>query len=187
MKDRSVNEDEDEDELRRPLPLLPYRPVPSVLSVPAKALNGTLSLLQRPGAFESGAIWYGDRLEDGGGVVRLVVAPRQIMRRFNYEIPADAVAEIVRQLPESWRPLAQVHSHPGGLTEHSRYDDRMALSRRALSIVFPSYGRYRAESFPAGVGVHECQEGYWHLLADDLAAVRVQIAAGDQVQIADLR
>ena len=90
------------------------------------------------------------------------------MSRGNYEITAEWLAEVVRALPDTWRPLAQVHSHPGRWVEHSRYDDKMAMSRRALSLVIPFYGRYDAASCPAGVGVHECQDGYWHQLPLDL-------------------
>lgn len=177
---------DDEELLKRPPPARPYRPGAAVLDLPREGLLGTLALLQRAGPRESGAIWYGDRHADGGGLVRLVVAPRQAMRRGNYEIPADAVAEIVHQLPDGWGPLAQVHSHPGVWVEHSRYDDAMALSQRALSLVFPMYGRYPPTSFPVGVGVHERQDRYWHLLPDDAAARRVRVVGGT-AQVVDLR
>jgi hypothetical protein len=118
--------------------------------------------------------------------VKLVVAPRQAMQRANYLIPAEAVAQVVRQLPDDWRPLAQVHSHPGIWVEHSRYDDRMALSQRVLSLVFPRYGHAMPAAFPSAVGVHECQDGYWHLLPEALAASRLRVTA-ETVQVVDLR
>lgn len=177
---------DDEDLLCRPTPLFPYMATDAVLRLPPLALTGTLDLLRRAGRRECGAFWYGERAPDGSGQVKLVVAPRQTMSRGNYQISAQAIAELVRQLPETWRPLAQVHSHPGVRVEHSRYDDRMAMSRRALSLVFPFYGRYAPAAFPAGVGVHEHQSDHWHLLSPRLAAERVRMVEGD-VQVVDLR
>lgn len=177
---------DDEDHLPRPPPATPYRPGQAVLRLSAEAVHGTHLLLQRAGERESGALWYGPRTEDGSADVRLVVAPRQRMSRFNYHIEAEAVAEIVRQLPADWRPLAQVHSHPGPWVEHSRYDDRMAMSKRALSIVFPFFGLGLPTPFPSAIGVHEFQDGYWHLLDGDVANARVAVTPGP-VQVADLR
>lgn len=176
----------DEDSLPRPPSPTAYRPGASVLRLPRAGLEATHALLQRAGAHESGLFWYGPKFTDGSGHVQLVVAPRQRMARFNYHIAPEAVAEIVRQLPEDWRPLAQVHSHPGRGVEHSRYDDRMAMSRRALSVVFPHYGAGNGATFPAGIGVHEYQDDYWHLLSDAHALARIVIEAG-QVHAADLR
>lgn len=177
---------DDEDLLKRPPPLQPYAPVEAVIVAPVRAVATTLALLQRPGRLESGVLWYGERAAGGDGAVQLVVAPRQRMYRGHYEIHAEAVAEIVRCLPESWRPLAQVHSHPGPWVEHSSYDDRMALSRRALSLIFPYYGNYAPHAFPTGVGVHEHQDGYWHLLPPDVACRRISLVEGD-VEVVDLR
>lgn len=177
---------DDEELLPRPPPATLYRLGTAVLRLPPEAVHGTHALLQRANARESGALWYGPRTADGSGEVRLVVAPRQQMSRFNYHIEAEAVAAIVRQLPADWRPLAQVHSHPSQWVEHSRYDDRMAMSKRALSIVFPFFGRGLPEPFPAAIGIHEFQDGYWHLLDRVAAKARVAVAPGP-VQVADLR
>ena len=107
------------------------------------------------------------------------------MTRGNYTIPADALAEVVYRLPDDWKPLAQVHSHPGKRVEHSSYDDRMMSSRRALSLVFPVYGR-SDEPFPVGIGIHEWQNDYWHLLDLASAEGRVVIVNGT-VQVEDMR
>jgi len=45
---------------------------------------------------------------------------------------------------------------------------------RALSVVFPAYGLWR-RVWPDGVGVHEFQDDYWHLLSPEVAAARVVI------------
>jgi hypothetical protein len=174
-----------EDALFRPAPALPYQPVTLQLRVPADALSATLMLLQRAGQCESGLFWYGPKDSVGNGTVMWVVAPRQRMSWGNYHISAEALAEVVHRLPNDWKPLAQVHSHPGLGVEHSTYDDRMASSRRALSLVFPSYGRPTAP-FPRGVGVHEWQSDYWHLLDLEYATRRVIVVDGG-VQVEDFR
>jgi len=174
-----------EDDLRRPPPPRPYQPGNATLRVPAQGLAATLALLRRAGKRESGLFWYGQRDAMGNGEVAYIVAPRQRMTWGNYHISAEALAEIVHRLPDAWKPLAQIHSHPGSRVEHSNYDDRMASSRNALSLVFPSYG-HGGEQFPSGVGVHEWQNGYWHLLGLSHVATRVMICSGN-VKVADLR
>lgn len=163
----------------------PYLPITRQLRVPADAVTATLELLRRAGRRESGVFWYGPRDAVGNGAVAFVVAPRQKMSWGNYTVSAEALAEVVHRLPDGWKPVAQVHSHPGLRVEHSNYDDRMASSRRALSIVFPSYGK-SVELFPVGVGVHEWQNDYWHLLALALAQHRVIVVDG-AARVEDLR
>jgi hypothetical protein len=141
------------------------------------ALNATLGLLQRAGRRESGLFWYGERDDRGNGTVSFVVAPRQQMSWGNYHVAPEALAEVVQRLPSHLKPLAQIHSHPSRKVEHSRYDDQMVSSRRALSIVFPFYG-HANETFPAGAGVHEWQIDYWHLLTLEQALKRVTICEG---------
>jgi hypothetical protein len=174
-----------EDDLFRLPPPCPYVPVDLQLSAPVRALTATITLLRRAGRRESGLLWYGPRDIAGNGTVAYVVAPRQRMTQGNYTIPADALAEVVHRLPDAWKPLAQVHSHPGRRVEHSSYDDRLVSSRRALSLVFPSYGR-SDEPFPIGVGIHEWQNDYWHLLDPNSAGRRVVIIDG-AVRVEDMR
>jgi hypothetical protein len=174
-----------EDDLFRAPPAHPYQPVDLQLRVPADALKATIDLLRRAGRRESGLFWYGPRDRVGNGLVAYVVAPRQRMTWGNYFVSAQALAEIVNGLPNDWKPLAQVHSHPGLRVEHSNYDDRMVSSRRALSLVFPYYGR-RNEPFPIGVGVHEWQNDYWYLL-DLASAQRRVLLIGGTVRVEDMR
>lgn len=174
-----------EDDLLRPPPPCLYVPVDLQLKVPADALAATVSLLRRAGQRESGLLWYGPRDSVGNGRTAFIVAPRQEMTWGNYTIPADALAEVVHGLPDDWKPLAQVHSHPGRRVEHSSYDDWMVSSRRILSVVFPYYGRGN-QPFPVGVGIHEWQNGYWHLLDHAAAERRVTIIDGT-VKVEDLR
>jgi hypothetical protein len=39
----------------------------------------------------------------------------------------------------------------------------------------PKYGRWSGR-WPKGIGVHECQNGYWYQLADGDAVQRIQIS-----------
>ena len=174
-----------EEDLFRSPPQRPYRCVDGRLRVPIQALTATLKLLEAAGSRECGVFWYGPREDAYTGTVAYVVAPRQRMDRGNYYVSADALTEIVYRLPGDWKPLAQIHSHPGTYVEHSTYDDRMMSSRRALSLVFPSYGR-NTETFPTGIGVHEWQDDYWHLLEADAACRRVVLVAGATL-VEDLR
>lgn len=175
-----------EDDLQREPPPAPYVPAIAQLFVPMQALEATYELLQKAGRRESGVIWYGPRDEQGCGIVRFVVAPRQKMHWGNYAISVEALTEIVHQLPNGWKPLAQIHSHPEDWVEHSTYDDEMVSSHRILSLVFPFYGRRRSGGFLQGVGIHEWQNGYWHLLEGDDRAHRVQSTEGN-VLVEDMR
>ena len=177
--------DAEEDNLFRPQPPSPYQLVEARLRLPAGALSASLALLQAAGRRESGLFWYGPRDADGGGTVAYVVAPRQRMSWGNYSVSTDALTEVVQALPEGFKPLAQIHSHPGAHVEHSGYDDRMVSSKRALSIVFPYHGRARG-AFPHGVGIHEWQADYWHLLDSPIATQRVVIVEG-AVRVEDRR
>jgi hypothetical protein len=53
----------------------------------------------------------------------------------NYHVSAQDFGEVVHRLPDNWKPLTQVHSHPVLRVEHSSYDDRMVSSHRVLSLV----------------------------------------------------
>jgi len=174
-----------EDKIFRPPPPCPYQPGTAQLHLSTEALSATIGLLRRAGRRESGVLWYGPRTATGDGNVSLVVAPRQTMSWGNYSVSAEALTEIVSRLPEGWKPLAQIHSHPGLNVEHSNYDDHMVSSKRALSLVFPNYGHCRAP-FPADLGVHEWQNDYWHLLDPALAERRVVLTQGP-VTIEDWR
>lgn len=169
---------------RRALPPRPYRPENRFLEISKAGIDGTVRLLQRAGSRESAVFWFGTRGSDRDTAL-YVVAPKQAMSWGSYRIDRGSHAALVQSLSEGWRILAQVHTHPGTDVEHSTYDDEAAVSTRALSLVFPSYARF-GRAFPAGVGVHEHQDGYWHRLDADQAVRRVRIADA-LVRVEDLR
>lgn len=176
---------DNEGDLLRPPPRRPYQLGHSTLAVPTAAIEATLQFLQRAGRRESGMFWYGPRDAAGNGRVAYVAVPRQRMSWGNYGVRPEALAEIVHALPDGWKSLAQIHSHPGPHVEHSTYDDQMASSRKALSLVYPFYGHVR-EPFPASIGVHEWQHDYWYLL-DDATARRRVIVTNGAVKAEDFR
>lgn len=171
---------------RRPLPITPYAWSGKTLSISVSAVEATLQMLRRFGAREAGVFWYGERTPEGG-CVSAVLAPRQRMERTWYDVTPDAMSEMVEVLRDtSWRPLAQIHSHPGPWVEHSLYDDKMVSNRRALSLVIPNYGRWSGP-WPAGLGVHDFADNYWHLLGKADAARRIQLSPAADVRVVDLR
>ncbi|HWV46959.1 MAG TPA: hypothetical protein VN039_13220 [Nitrospira sp.] len=175
----------DEDLELRPQPRQPYQLGASCVVVPILALEGTLGLLRRAGRLESAVFWYGTKDAAGNATVSYVVAPQQLSRPRNYHVPAASVGDMVRRLKPGWKPIAQIHSHPGDAVEHSNYDDRMAISTRALSLVVPRYGHWSG-TFPERIGVHEWQNNYWYLLTMAHARSRIRLVNGEVV-VEDLR
>ena len=158
-----------------------------MLSVSERAIVHTLGALRRHRAIETCCFWYGPRDDAGNGTVCAVFVPRQRGSWGNYHVTPDAMIDLAHAVGErGWRNLAQVHSHPGVHVEHSRYDDKMASSRRALSLVFPRYGQWHDE-WPRGIGIHEHQDGYWHLLELQSAARRIQLAGAEDIEFKDFR
>jgi hypothetical protein len=181
-------EDTEEEGLLRPLPSVPYQPTAAQLRVPRRALELTLNTLTRAGRLEMCCFWYAppNGIEDLRRVSAVVV-PRQHQSWGNYHVTADAMQAIHAKVgPLKLTNLAQVHSHPGTRVEHSRYDDRMANSRRALSLVFPSYGQWEG-TWPCGIGIHEFQRDYWYLLDGLDAARRVILTDDAEVHFIDCR
>lgn len=176
---------EDEDFLRRPPAPSPYAIGSGLLQIPPSAIAATRFLLQRAGRREACVFWYGDRSGDIS-IVRSVRAPRQRCMPGNYHVEPEWMSDLVRSMPDGWRPLAQIHSHPGVNTEHSRYDDRMISSKKLLSLVFPTYGTALAP-WPRGVGVHEWQADYWHMLKPVEVDRRVTLVSDFSVEVKDLR
>lgn len=171
--------------LWRPRPRMPYKPGSAVLIVSSDAVAATHDLLQKAGRNEACVFWYGERGSEISQVYS-VRAPQQQSNRGNYHVEPENMGEMVRSLPDGWRPLAQIHSHPGHGTEHSTYDDKMISSRNILSIVFPFYGK-RASPWPSGIGVHEWQAEYWHMLTPRQVLTRLRLGEQKGLDIRDFR
>jgi len=176
-----------EDNLWRPRPPSLYQPTGRVAKVPAGVLPHTLNVLRSAGNAEAACFWLGTLSDSGNGIVNAVVVPKQTNRRGNYEVPGPAMLEVANLArSRGWTIVVAVHSHPGLSVEHSIYDDHMTPSRRAVSVVFPNYGRWEGP-WPSNVGVHEYSGNYWHLLPDNHAQQRIEFVADHSFETVHLR
>jgi hypothetical protein len=171
------------------------------LAVPADTVRMTSAFLRSVPRMEACCFWFGKRPQPDNATVEAIVVPRQQNRPGNYHIEADAmlrVAEVAHA--HGWKNLAQIHSHPGADVRHSGYDDEMANSRRAFSLVYPTYGtvpamwRYHGwlwqfwpRQFPCEIGVHTFTDGKWAFLGESEIAMALHVAAGPRPALFDLR
>jgi len=171
-------------------PPLPYRHPGRHLHLPA-ALPQAVSaaFAEAAGARrEAGALLYGVRGIGVGDadVVHALVIPAQIGHRTHYRIPPESIAAAsAATRPLGLVTVGQVHSHPGEDVEHSWYDDRHAVSTRAVSFVLPRYGR-DPRDWLARIGVHDYQDDWWHQLTAEQTITRVSLT-GAPLKILDLR
>lgn len=171
----------------RSRPPRPYRQSDRVLEVPKNVLQATIDVLRGNPRNETCCFWYGTEPAPHRALVKAIVVPKQMSRPGNYDVPAYAIAEIsANTLHRGWVNLAQIHSHPGTSVEHSRYDDTRAISISVLSLVFPHYGNWSGV-WPSGIGVHEYQIDYWHMLENAVATQRIQIRQPMNASLLDLR
>ena len=136
---------------------------------------------------ECGLFWYGVRSEKNATVAAVVV-PEQICRAGNYQVSGEAMEAVSdRTRPHGWRNITQCHTHPGDWVGHSPYDDEQAISRHALSLVFPRYGA-PIKNWRHGVGVHEYIAGRWRRWSIPRCTERVQLDPALPIpEIIDLR
>jgi hypothetical protein len=173
-------------EFSRPPPTSRYRDSGKILIAPSNLLAETTAALRSVPNREAACLWLGHTDATTARVEALVI-PRQANRRLNYSISAEAMQSVAEYAgPQEWRLLANIHSHPGVDVEHSVYDDQMMPSCKALSLVFPRYGQWKAD-WPVGIGVHEYIDGYWYLLSEAAAPGRIQWAPEMPLVTKDLR
>jgi hypothetical protein len=165
------------------------QPATRALWVPAAARRLTLAVFApyASAGLEACLFWYGPRDAAGAGRVAAVVVPTQRNHWGAFHIDGAAMTAVARATARyGWRNLAQLHGHPGTMVAHSPEDDARAVSRRALSLVLPRYGR--GPGWPTGLGVHAFDAGSWRLLTDQQAAARLQLLLGERdVALVDLR
>lgn len=129
---------------------------------------------------EAVAYWYGVERQRGCGgpdAVLSVGVPEAECSAGSYRVSGDDSARLGREMRrQSIVSLAQLHTHPGGHTEHSETDDLEAVSLRDgfLSMVVPRYGRGLGPLL-GGSTVHERWEGRWHILDARAAAGRIRL------------
>ncbi len=174
-------------DLRREPPPSLYVWGGQLLAASAATLELTAAALRSAGRREAGCLWLGPMDDVGNARATAVVMPKQTNRAGNYAVSASAMLEVADLgRPRGWTVVGAIHSHPGTFVEHSRFDDAMTPSRRAVSIVFPCYGNWQA-AWPRNLGVHSYSGDYWHLLSDAESARRVRVEDEAQAFWMDLR
>jgi hypothetical protein len=173
----------------------------NILSVPSDTMRLTAFVLSSITNLEACCFWYGTLDSTGVAIVAAVVVPKQQNNKGNYNVTVEAMVEVADAVRHrGWKNLAQVHSHPGAGVRHSRYDDQMANSRRAFSLIFPNYGRlsktwrfhrwvwrFWPRAFPDEVGVHRFVGGYWEFLRPGAERSSLRLASGPRPELIDLR
>ncbi|MBI2313630.1 MAG: Mov34/MPN/PAD-1 family protein [Betaproteobacteria bacterium] len=174
----------------RPPPPCPYTLTGAVLEISLAVLTATFDALARftKRRLESCCFWYGTPMDKQRNRVQAIVIPAQRNTWGNYHVSSTAMAAVSQATRSSGlRNLAQIHTHPGSMVEHSAYDDLMANSRQALSLVLPRYGASICK-WPSEIGVHEFQGEYWYRLSPGQAARRiVSIPDYGPIRTLDLR
>jgi proteasome lid subunit RPN8/RPN11 len=171
-------------------PPVPYQPPVRHLHLSAALPQAVSAAFAGPANArrEAGALLYGTRATEAGhaDVVQALVIPAQAGHRTHYRIPPESIAAAsAATRGRGLVTLGQVHSHPCKDVEHSWYDDRNAISSRAVSFVLPHYGRDACD-WLACAGVHDYQNDWWHLLTAGEAAARVSFT-DSPLRIIDLR
>ncbi len=171
------------------------------IAVPALTIRMTSAVFRTVRNMESCCFWFGRGQQSDIARVEAIVVPRQRNTAGNYHVDADAMIEVANVARErGWKNLAQIHSHPGTSVGHSGYDDEMANSRRALSLVYPNYGwlpgmwRFHGwlwalwpTPLPQGIGVHAFVEGRWAFLSRTDIGAAMQLVSGPAPTLIDLR
>jgi hypothetical protein len=171
------------------------------LTVSPDTIRMTSALLYSMRNMEACCFWFGARQPSGTAFVSGIMIPRQLNNRGHYHVEGSAMIEVANAARgRGWKNLAQVHSHPSAEVTHSGYDDEMANSRRALSLVFPDYGympgmwRFRSwlcriwpVVLPDEIGVHAFLDGEWRRLNRAAASATLNVAAGSLPELIDLR
>ena len=140
-----------------------------VVHVTEVVLAQTLRSLQSFGDSErphEGIVYWAGRATPGEWVVTTVIIPEAVTTRGSFRTSAAANARVVALLATADLVLlAQVHSHPGTIVDHSGGDDRDALMpyQDMLSIIVPNYGR--TVRWPLDQwGVHRFEHGRFRRL-----------------------
>ena len=148
-------------------------------------LNRSWQILRQDGlkGVESTVLWGGRRFGNEA-VVMAVLYPcgRDVAFEAGFvHVGSDTTAEMGRWLrSQGLVALAQVHTHPGAWTGHSKTDDDfpIASSEGFLSLVWPHYAAKSVERIEE-LGVHQLIGGEWQHVSDDGASSLLRIFESD--------
>src|SRR5579872_1959831 len=134
-----------------------------VLQTSEQVFRSTRGLFCR----HEGIVYWAGRQCRGDWLVTTCVAPQARTTPGSFRTSTAANAEVVTSINEvGLEIVAQVHSHPGGFTDHSDGDSRGALMpyEGFLSIVVPHYGT-RGIWPLSRCGVHRFESGRFRRLS----------------------
>lgn len=113
------------------------------LITPTVAWQTAMTVLREPPHDRERVVYLdGPMPQNNVAVATTVTVPSADAHAGHYEVSAQAMSRAGQHLRRlRLIRVAQIHSHPGGWTGHSPYDDEMAFSQRygALSIVVPHF------------------------------------------------
>jgi hypothetical protein len=147
-----------------------------MIVIPSSAWRRLIGEFLKTGpALERVGYFDGVRNKDIGVVTTVVIPEAELHPRY-YRVSADAMSAAGQHLRRyDLVRLAQVHTHGGVWTGHSKRDDERAYSQRpgALSIVLPDHGLCCPGLGDAGVHLRE--RGGWRELAPDEVLERIRL------------
>ncbi len=122
--------------------------------------------------------WYGkESMYEREDVVLSVVHPKAHRTSGNFEVSEVETTVIGHRMAGlSLVCLAQIHTHPDMINEHSSYDDNHAISRRNgfLSLVAVNYGNIPRFDLH-DLTVHESWDKEWLVLNDSAKSKRIRL------------
>lgn len=123
---------------------------------------------------------YIDGLEvEGTGVATTLTFPNAELHPTYFTVSGEAMSEAGQHFRKfGLRRIAQVHTHPSRLVDHSPFDDDNAYSQLdgAVSIVLPSHARHRPGLLECGVHVREADG--WRRLSVQQVRQHIQCIPG---------
>jgi proteasome lid subunit RPN8/RPN11 len=116
-----------------------------------------------------GIVYWAGRDTGTDVIITTCIAPRAVTDRGSFRVSAEANARAVMAMNDLHLVLlAQIHSHPGVLVDHSKGDNAGAFMpfEKYLSIIVPDYAR--EDPWPlTKCGVHRFVRGDFQRLANN--------------------
>ncbi len=161
-------------------PRLPVRPMLGELAIAQGAWRSAARLLPtyrgRDGDHEGIVFLLGSRSGDDA-LVTTAVAPNAEHDRRRVLCTEQQMLEVIAEARKLGLALiAQLHSHPGDWTDHSKGDDELVFMpyEGMVSFVAPHYGMVGLEPVHS-LGIHQFQGGRWVMVDESSACSQIRI------------